>query len=1065
MRFCMRAAFFTRSQRAVACCGLILGGNLAMAESAQGDPAPIVQLPLAVTRVAQLARLASQDPGVSYLVHLEGDVWWANPVQGRLVLHDASGTEELEMELAGPPVQPGERVVLDGNGTIGRRGARYKVGAKGPVVDNNGVHSMEEKSGAVYLKAGRHPIRVEWFNGVEKYGLEVDYSGPELVRQRIPDTALFRTGGGAAGEPPILLQGLDYRCYEVPGEVLLDFSQLTPVKSGVVSNFDLSVISHEEHVGLQFTGYLEVPRDGLYTFHTTSDDGSRLFVGDASMRLEVIGHAVLPQPRRVAIGQILGEEEDFQWAEMEGRVTLVREQSDGMQMELSAGGGHLRVEVGDGSGLSPLLLLNSRIRAVGFCESAMTIDGHKVPGILLVPGGGQVETVKAPPEVLSNVSSNPGALPVLTTGAEVHRLKREQTQRGFPVKIRGVITSVLPEHQAFVIEDSTRGLYVEDHSEVRSGPPQVGEFMEIEGVTGPKYFAPIVNAQRVRSLGAGRLPDPVQPTWDQLMNGSLDAQYVEIQGIVTAVLADGVTLRTRGGVIKVVLRVTGMKSEEVKRYENALVRVRGCLLATWDYASHQVKVGEIRIYDADILVDQPAPGDLFSSPSKTPSELLLFDPQAGEFERVKVAGQIVYAREPEYFMMQGGNGVRFFIKQPAGLQAGDLVEVVGFPELLNSGSPVLREAMVRKIGQAPLPDAKRPGSGDLMRADYDSTRVRLQGMLVSVRGTRTDQVLEMQNGVRTFLARLNGGGGPVQSLAVGSRLELVGVYAGQGGNRAAGQDITSFELLLNSPSDIKVLARPPWWTLERLLVIVGVLACVLAATVLWITQLHRQVEERTTELGEQIRERQRVDHQRAMEQERARIAQDLHDELGSGITEISMLAARAKAASAPGQKNHWYLDHVGDKAREMVTALDEIVWAMNPRHDSLASLVSYFCLYADRFLGLANIAWRLDGSSGPPDLVVDSRHRHQLFLAFKEALTNVVRHSGATEVRLGIQVEQGEVRLSIADNGCGLPVGARTEEMDGVANMRTRLEKLGGRFEVAGETGRGTIVRLYIPSN
>jgi signal transduction histidine kinase len=235
--------------------------------------------------------------------------------------------------------------------------------------------------------------------------------------------------------------------------------------------------------------------------------------------------------------------------------------------------------------------------------------------------------------------------------------------------------------------------------------------------------------------------------------------------------------------------------------------------------------------------------------------------------------------------------------------------------------------------------------------------------------------------------------------------------------------------------------------------------------VLWLTQLHRQVEERTAELGEQIKERQRVEHQRAMEQERARIAQDLHDELGSGITEISMLAARAKSASPPVEKNHRYLEQVGDRAREMVTALDEIVWAMNPRHDSLASLVSYFSLYADRFLGLASIAWRLEGTSGPPDYAVDSRLRHQLFLAFKEALTNIVRHSGATEVRLSIQVEQGRVWLTIADNGRGLPPAARTDGMDGVANMRMRLEKLGGRFEVSSETGRGTTLRFYVPSN
>jgi len=289
------------------------------------------------------------------------------------------------------------------------------------------------------------------------------------------------------------------------------------------------------------------------------------------------------------------------------------------------------------------------------------------------------------------------------------------------------------------------------------------------------------------------------------------------------------------------------------------------------------------------------------------------------------------------------------------------------------------------------------------------------------------------------------------------------VYAAHGGSRALGEDVASFDLLLNTPADIRVLATPSWWTLQRLLVAVGVLTCALAVMALWITQLHRQVDKRSAELETQIQNRQRVEHQRTMEQERARIAQDLHDELGSGITEIGMLAARAKSAAAPDEKRNRYLAQAGDKAREMVTALDEIVWAMNPAHDSLASLVSYFCLYADRFLGLANIVWRLEGPPVSSDPAVDSRRRHQLFLAFKEALTNVVRHSGATEVRLAIQIEPGELHLVIADNGRGLPLSARTGGMDGVDNMRTRIEKLGGRFEIAGEAGRGTTVRFQVP--
>jgi signal transduction histidine kinase len=278
-----------------------------------------------------------------------------------------------------------------------------------------------------------------------------------------------------------------------------------------------------------------------------------------------------------------------------------------------------------------------------------------------------------------------------------------------------------------------------------------------------------------------------------------------------------------------------------------------------------------------------------------------------------------------------------------------------------------------------------------------------------------------------------------------------------------GRDIASFELLVDSPADVLVLARPPWWTLKRALVILGALVCVLAFTVLWLTQLRRQVEERTAELETQIRERQRVEHQRAIEEERARIARDLHDELGSGITEIGMLAARAQSASAAGGKPARHVEQMGERAREMVTAMDEIVWAMNPRHDSLASLVSYLGLHADRFLGLANIAWRLEGPATLPEVAVDSRHRHQLFLAFKEALTNVVRHSGASEVRLGVRFEKGCLQLSVSDNGGGLPAPARDAGMDGVANMRARVEKLGGRFEMTSAAGRGTVVRFTVP--
>jgi signal transduction histidine kinase len=1009
-----------------------------------------------VTNMLQVRLAGLQPSPTNCSFHLEGDVWWANPAANQLVLHDASGTEKLEMDLQGQPVRAGQKARVEGNGTVARTAKGFRLGVIGPVVDNNGLHGMIEKSGPVYLSAGRQPLRLDWFNGINQFGLEVEWEGPDLPRQKISDAALF---GKSTNDEA----GLIFAVFDVPGEVLPDFSRLTTVKSGAISNFDLSILPHQEHVGVEFTGNLVVPRAGFYTFFTKSDDGSQLFVGDPSLRLAVMGTGEFPRPRPVAPGQALAENEDFQWATAEGTVTFAAESADGLELDLSSGTGRIRLIIAGRAGLSPAQLLGRRLRAAGVCQSARTADGERMADTLLVSSAREIEFVEAVPPAFLAGDTNSPPLPILTTAAEIHRLKREEAQRGYPVKIQGVVTCVLPEHQAFTIQDATRGIYFEDFSSSRAFLPQIGEFLEVAGTTDSRWFAPIVNARALKSLGAGHLPEPVRPTWDQLLNGSLDAQYVELQGIITAVTTTNVTLLTRDGRINLELRLTGAESEPLAHYEDALVQVRGCLLANWDYVTHEVKVGGIRIYGAAISVDQPVPEDLFALPGKTVVDLLRFDPQASVFQRVKVSGQIVHANNTEFYLTDGRNALRFATRKPADLQAGDLVDVVGFPDL-SGASPLLHEAVARKTGHTQLPAARPLPVDNLTRADCDAELVRVTGKLVSIRETQTERILEIQSGVRTFAARMSAAGAPGGSPPAGSLLELTGVYVSLGANRTTGQNISAFELLLNSAADIHVLARPPWWTLERLLIIVGGLVCGLAVTVLWITQLHRKVEQRTVELETQIQERQRVEQQHAMEQERARVAQDLHDELGSSLTEISMLGARACSAAATDDRRKLYLEQMSGKSREIVAALDEIVWAMNPRHDSLASLVSYFCLYADRFLGLANIAWRLEGAPVPDGLVVDSRHRHQLFLAFKEGLTNVVRHSGAKEVRLGIGLEAGEVRLSIADNGRGLPASLRTEEMDGVANMRARLEKLGGRFEIASEPGCGTTLRFFVPA-
>jgi signal transduction histidine kinase len=999
------------------------------------------------TNLVQIRQLGLKDPGISHAIRVDGQVCWTDPSQKTLALIDGTGGLILGLDWLNQPVEIGQHVRLTGAAAVTRAGHSFRIGINGLVLENDGLHPTNEQSATVFLKAGHVPIRVQWFNGTGPFALTVEYEGPDLHRQRIDASALFTDAKATTRRTG----AVDYASYEGSWTRLPDFDRLKPVKSGMVDNFNLEVRTRDEGVGLQFAGWLRVPATGPYRFFLNSDDGSRLFIGETNMQMEIVSQGELPAPRQLFVGQLLNESEDGSWSQVTGKVTKISPGGHGVSLELSVGLARMQVSVPDATNDPTLIQINSLIRATGFCQGTFGSDGLKVPDLLLVPDRRWLEiiTPQSPTPVPGNASA-PQA--VLTTSSQVHQLKREAAELGFTARVRGVVTSTDLAYHGFTLQDAERGLYVQDAIYA----PQVGDFVEVEGVTDPGFFAPMLKLRQLICIGQGRLPEPIRPSWDQLMNGSLDAQYVEIEGVVIGATPSNVQLLTPGGSITAEL-VYGLKPEEMHIYENNLVRIRGGLIAVRNETTHQVRFGQIRICNPEVIGEEPGPVDVFAVPEKTPAELLQFDPKASLFQRVRMSGQIIHVADDVCFMMAGGSGVRFMPSTSETMRIGDKVEVAGYPQL-GGASPLLRAAVIRTTGHALLPDARYLQAGDLPCGDGDATRVRVEGTLTDMRGEGQEAELEMQTGKQRFVARVLDKTGSLE-LPIGSRLELTGVYAVLGGDQAVNRPISLYELLLNSPGDVKILARPPWWTLQRLLVMVGMLICVLVVAALWITQLHRKVEERTVQLEEQIQKRQRIEQHRAMEQERGRIAQDLHDELGSGLTEISMLST----ISANGTDSSPHLDEIGDRARQMVMALDEIVWAMNPKHDFLESLGSYLCLYADRFLKLARIALLLKGTLELPDRKLNPVHRHEFFLAFKEALTNVVRHSGATEVQFNIRIIGRRLRLALTDNGGGLASTSRTSEMDGLANMRARIERIGGRFAIASKAGRGTILRFYLP--
>jgi signal transduction histidine kinase len=149
----------------------------------------------------------------------------------------------------------------------------------------------------------------------------------------------------------------------------------------------------------------------------------------------------------------------------------------------------------------------------------------------------------------------------------------------------------------------------------------------------------------------------------------------------------------------------------------------------------------------------------------------------------------------------------------------------------------------------------------------------------------------------------------------------------------------------------------------------------------------------------------------------------------------------------------------------MVASLDEIVWAVNPANDSLASLATYCCQFAEEFFRPTAIRCRLDVSDALPQVPLTSEVRHNLYLAVRETLNNVLKHSRATEVWLRFQWHNQALRIAFEDNGCGCGVTSSSAGTsgDGLANLRCRLEKIGGHFEMDSQAGAGTTCRIWLP--
>ncbi len=194
--------------------------------------------------------------------------------------------------------------------------------------------------------------------------------------------------------------------------------------------------------------------------------------------------------------------------------------------------------------------------------------------------------------------------------------------------------------------------------------------------------------------------------------------------------------------------------------------------------------------------------------------------------------------------------------------------------------------------------------------------------------------------------------------------------------------------------------------------------------------------------------------------ERDRISRDIHDDLGSKITQLLLTGelAQIKSAPPPGAP----LVQMCDGARNILTTIDDVVWIVNSQNDNFQDFVIYVCKHTQQFLESTPIRCRFDVQQELPAKILPQITRRNLFLAIKEALNNAAKHSEATELTLHIELYGSRLDVDVADNGRGFDTAQASQERNGLTNMKLRMLEIGGDCHVISRPGEGCQVSFQV---
>ena len=425
----------------------------------------------------------------------------------------------------------------------------------------------------------------------------------------------------------------------------------------------------------------------------------------------------------------------------------------------------------------------------------------------------------------------------LQKAEQVRRLTTPEAERHIPVRLRGVVTFFDEGLYSHFVQDDTAGIYLTTSTNL---PPLVaGQLVEVEGVTGAGEFAPVVIPSGVKVLGEAPLPAAQPASTEQLVGGQKDSQFVEVKGVVRSVNFEKETQNYLVDIVTDAERFTAyIKELPVPGPETLVestVKVRGVSSTLFNRQRQLFGFRLLVPRPVDLVIEKPADSNPFDIPTQSISSLLQFTPQGTFGHRVKVSGTVAYQESGSaLFIQDEKEGLYCQTRQRTRVQAGDRVEVVGFPAK-GEYTPVLQDAVYRKAGTGAPPEPVAVDLDEVLTGTHDCRLVRINAKLLERTQRGREQFLVLETGGFIFHAYLgqDAGSAAFAEFPNGSEVSVTGICLierGSGWRAGEGWRAKSFRLLLRSPGDATLLQAPPWWTqgdmIERA-ALVGVVALVI----------------------------------------------------------------------------------------------------------------------------------------------------------------------------------------------------------------------------------------------